>query len=255
MPAVDRAVMILNLFLDGEGSRTVPDIMAKLELPRSTTYELVQTLVANKYLRAVDGYGNRYDLGLRLLELGSTFSAGIDLAGQGRVVAEQIMSRCDETVHIASRDGRDVIYLVKADSPHAVRMVSAVGRRLPAHCTAVGKAMLADLPDDEITQLYHDMTDWPSMTPNTITSIDGLRAQLDQIRASGLAFDDCESNHDVKCVAAPVRDVSGAVVAGISISVPVHRADRLDDELARHVVEGAHDLSERLGYTRRRSIS
>ncbi|NEE02080.1 IclR family transcriptional regulator [Phytoactinopolyspora halotolerans] len=252
VPAVDRAVKILNVFLDGQGPRTVPEITAHVDLPRSTTYELVQTLVANNYLRAVDGYGNRFDLGIRLLELGSTFSAGIDLAEQGRVVADTIMARCNETVHIATRDGRDVIYLVKADSPHAVRMVSGVGRRLPAHCTAVGKAMLADLSDDELAELYRDVTDWPAMTPKTITTFDELLDQLHTVRGRGLAYDDCESNPDVKCVAAAVRDLSGAVVAGISISVPVHRADhRLDDELTHHVAEGARDLSARLGYTPR----
>lgn len=248
VPAVGRALDLLDVFLDGKGPRSVPEITAELGLPRSTTYELVQTLVARKCLRPVDGNGHRYDLGLHLFELGSAYADSVDLTDQGQQVAREVVARCDETVHVATLDGTDVVYFVKADSAQAVRMVSAVGRRLPAHCTAVGKALLAGLDDQEVAARYAETGEWVRMTPNTIADLDELLAALAWVRQRGLAFDDCESNVDVRCVAAPVRDASGEVVAGLSISVPVHRSDRLHGELAEYAADAARSLSVRLGY-------
>ena len=172
----------------------------------------------------------------------------MDLADQGQQVAREVVARCDETVHVATLDGTDVIYFVKADSSQAVRMVSAVGKRLPAHCTAVGKVILAGLDDAEVVSRYAGTQEWVRMTPDTIGGLDELLAALVPIRRLGLAFDDCESNVDVRCVAAPVCDASGEVVAGLSIAVPVHRSDRLRGELAECAVNAARSLSARLGY-------
>jgi len=244
---VIRALDVLDTFLDGKGPRTVAEITAELGIPRSTAYELVQTLVARHCLRAVDGHAHRYDLGLHLFELGSAYADSIELSEQGRHVAQELVARSDETVHVATLDGTDVVYLVKADSSKAVRMVSAVGRRLPAHCTAVGKALLSGLDDDEVARRYAD-GEWIRMTPNSLESLDALLTELAQIRERGLAVDNCESNVDVRCVAAPVRDASGHVVAGLSISAPAHRTERLSDELAGYVADGATALSARLGY-------
>jgi IclR family KDG regulon transcriptional repressor len=127
-------------------------------------------------------------------------------------------------------------------------MVSAVGRRLPAHCTAVGKILLAGLADEEIAKRYRGAGEWVTMTPNSLASLDALLSELPQVRDRGLAFDDCESNPDVRCVAAPVRGAAGEVAAALSISVPVHRSDRLATDFAALAAEGAHRLSERLGY-------
>lgn len=248
VPAVGRALDVLDLFLDGKGPRSVPEITAELGLPRSTAYELVQTLVSRSCLRTADAQGHRYDLGLHLFELGSAYAESLDLTEQGQQVARDVVARCDETVHVAALDGTDVVYFVKADSSQAVRMVSAVGKRLPAHCTAVGKALLAGLADDEVVRRYANITEWVRMTPNTIASVEDLLAELAAVRVRGLAFDNCESNVDVQCVAAPVRDAGGGVVAGLSISVPVHRAERLTGEIADCAREAAQTLSTRLGY-------
>ncbi|NDL57120.1 IclR family transcriptional regulator [Phytoactinopolyspora mesophila] len=250
VPAVGRAIDVLDLFLDGKGPRSVAEITAALGLPRSTTYELVQTLVARRCLRVVDGHAHQYDLGLHLFELGSAYGDSIELTEQGQQVAQEIVARSNETVHVATLDGAEVVYLVKAESPKTVRMVSAVGRRLPAHCTAVGKAMLAGLDDEDVVARYDDVQEWIRMTPNSVASLPDLLAELDRTRQRGLAVDDCESNVDVRCVAAAVRDASGEVVAGMSISAPAHRADERADELAGYVSEGALELSTRLGYRR-----
>ncbi|RYJ21145.1 IclR-family transcriptional regulator [Streptomyces sp. L-9-10] len=248
VPAVTRALDILELFLDGDGTLSAPDVIRKLQLPRTTVHELLTTLAARSYLAAVPGQPGRYRLGVRSYQLGSRYAEQLDLAAEGGQVAREIAETCDETVHVAILEETDVIYIAKVDSTHAVRMVSAAGRRLPAHCTSVGKMLLASLPGAELENRIagHEFT---AMTPASITDPEVLRAELAGIRERGVAVEHRESNPDVSCVAAPVRDSAGRVVAALSISVPMIRwSDAREEELARLAVKGAGALSARLGH-------
>jgi DNA-binding IclR family transcriptional regulator len=159
-----------------------------------------------------------------------------------------VAAACDEAVHVAVLDGADVIYLVKVDSTHPVRMVSGVGRRLPAHCTAVGKILLADLDPAALdTVLTKDAL--PGMTPESITDPDRLRAHLEQVRAERIAVDIGESDSAMRCVAAAVRDHSGAAVAAMSISAPIIRWTAETQVTWTGLVrDGAATLSARMGY-------
>lgn len=249
VPAVTRALDILELFLDGDGTLSAPDIVRKLQLPRTTVHELVTTLAARSYIVQVPGQPGRYRLGVRPYQLGSRYAEQLDLAAEGQQVARSVAETCDETVHVAILEGTDVIYIAKVDSTHAVRMVSAAGRRLPAHCTSVGKMLLASLPEAELAARIPADAELIAMTENSITEPAALLAHLAEIRRRGIAVESRESNTDVSCVAAPVRDRTNRVVAALSISVPMIRwsDDRLD-ELTQLAAKGAADLSERLGH-------
>ncbi|MEU8649974.1 IclR family transcriptional regulator [Streptomyces sp. NPDC048737] len=249
VPAVTRALDILELFLDGDGTLSAPDIVRRLQLPRTTVHELVTTLAARSYIVTVPGQPGRYRLGVRPYQLGSRYAEQLDLAAEGQQVARTVAETCDETVHVAILEGTDVIYIAKVDSTHAVRMVSAAGRRLPAHCTSVGKMLLASLPDAELAARIPDDADLVAMTPNSITEPGALREALAQIRERGVAVESRESNPDVSCVAAPVHDRTGRVVAALSISVPMIRwSDERRIELEQLAAKGAAELSEHLGY-------
>ena len=247
VPAVVRALDILELFLDGR-ELSVPDITGRLGLPRTTVHELVNTLVARKYLTAVaDGVG-RYRLGLPLFQLGSVFAEHLDLAREARAVSEEVAGRCDETVHVAVLDGTDVVYIAKADSTYPVRLVSAVGRRVAAHCTAVGKMLLSDLDDAVLADRYPNGTPLARLTPKSITSPTKLRQHLADVREQGFAQESGESNDGVVCVAGPVRDAGGGMVAAMSISVPSPRwTDESAADLRALGLKGAGEVSARLG--------
>ncbi|MBO8194814.1 IclR family transcriptional regulator [Streptomyces oryzae] len=249
VPAVTRALDILELFLEGDGTLSAPDIVRKLRLPRTTVHELVGTLTARSYLVPVPGKAGHYRLGVRAYQLGSRYAEQLDLAAEGQQVARSVAETCEETVHVAILEDTDVIYVAKVDSTQAVRMVSAAGRRLPAHCTAVGKMLLASLPADQLAARLPDGAELRAMTPNSITDAATLRAELEQISERGFAVEESESNPDVSCVAAPVRDRSGRVVAALSISVPLIRwSEERCAELAELAQRGAVRLSERLGH-------
>lgn len=248
VPALQRAFDILELFLD-EAELSAPEITTKLELPRTTVHELLGTLVERGYLTHAGSSTSRYRLGVRSFQLGSAYADRLDLAREGQLAAEETSRECNETVHIGIREGTEVLYVAKVDSGHPVRMVSAVGRRLPAHCTAVGKALLAPLSTEKLDELYGASTLSP-MTANSITDYRSLLSELAEVRArSGQAREHCESNDSVACVAAPVYDHSSEVVAAMSIAVPILRWDeRVERELTGTVVRGAANLSERLGH-------
>ncbi|MEU5954688.1 IclR family transcriptional regulator [Streptomyces sp. NPDC047525] len=248
VPAVTRALDILELFLEGDGTLSAPEVTRRLQLPRTTVHELLTTLAARSYLVQIPDQTGRYRLGVRAYQLGSRYAEQLDLAAEGQQVAREVAETCDETVHVAVLEDTDVIYIAKVDSTHAVRMVSAAGRKLPAHCTSVGKMLLASLPPAELeTRLAG--RELVAMTQNSITEPDALLAALAEVRERGVAAEHRESNPDVSCVAAPVRDSAGHVVAALSISVPMIRwSEQREDELAELAAKGAGDLSERLGH-------
>ncbi|MFF8653517.1 IclR family transcriptional regulator [Streptomyces huasconensis] len=248
VPAVTRSLDILELFLEGDGTLSAPEVTRRLQLPRTTVHELLTTLAARSYLTQIPDQPGRYRLGVRTYQLGSRYAEQLDLAAEGQQVAREVAETCDETVHVAILEDTDVIYIAKVDSTHAVRMVSAAGRRLPAHCTSVGKMLLASLPQPELAARLQGR-EFTAMTPASITDPDELAAALADIRERGIAVEHRESNPDVSCVAAPVRDSAGRVVAALSISVPMIRwSEERERELADLAAKGAGDLSVRLGH-------
>lgn len=248
VPAVSRALDILELFLD-RATLTAPQITEKLDLPRTTVHELVTTLVDRGYLEAVSGAPTRFRLGMRLFQLGSQFADRLDLVREAQEAAGNVGAACDETVHVAVLDGTTVVYVAKVDSTHPVRMVSAVGRRLPAHCTAVGKMLLSGLSDEALDARYPRSQNLTGMTPKSIVSPTKLRVHLAEIREQGVSFDDCESNEAVRCVAAGVYDHTGRMIAAMSISAPIIRwNDTFAAQWRDLIADGAQALSQRLGH-------
>lgn len=249
VPAVSRALDILELFLE-RPALSAPQITEKLDLPRTTVHELVTTLTDRGYLEAVSGAPTRYRLGMRLFQLGGQFADRLDLVREAQEGAAKVAASCDETVHVAVLDGTNVVYIAKVDSTHPVRMVSAVGRRLPAHCTAVGKMLLSGLPEEAFDARYPRTQNLLTMTPRSIGSRAKLHAHLAGIRERGLSYDDCESNEAVRCVAAGVYDHTGRMIAAMSVSAPTIRwNDANATHWAELIAQGAKDLSRRLGYS------
>ncbi|GIE28098.1 transcriptional regulator [Actinoplanes italicus] len=251
VPAVIRALDILELFLD-RPEMSAREVIERLDLPRTTVHELLVTLVERSYLIPVPGQPVRYRLGMPLFQLGAAFAGRLDLVREAQIVARDVAAACDEAVHVAVLDGADVVYLVKVDSTHPVRMVSAVGRRLPAHCTAVGKILLSGLRRAELDAV---LTKGPlaGMTPESITDPERLRAHLEQVRTAGLAVDMGESDSAMRCVAAAVRDHSGAMVAAMSVSAPIIRwTPQVQPVWTELVRDGAAGLSARMGYQAQR---
>lgn len=245
VPALSRGLDILML-LGQQPDLGAPAVAAALDLPRTTVHDLLKTLEARGFICTAGN--STYRLGIRLFELGKGVERSLDLVEVAKLGAEAVAAKCGETVHIGVLDHTDVVYVAQIRSIHMVQLVSSNGGRLPAHLTAVGKVILAYQPEALLEELYPPGRQLKTMTPNSLPTTDVLHDALKVIRTNGVAWDTCESNPDVYCVAAPIRNATGAVVAGLSISVPVHRwnAERAE-ELRTFAVEGANDVSVNLG--------
>jgi DNA-binding IclR family transcriptional regulator len=248
---VKSAVRVLDIFellVQHPSGLSLSEICVGLDLPKSSGHALLMTLVNRGYLR--EGRRERtYRLGPALFEIGSAYISSTDLVADGQAVVSEVARTCDETVHLAVLDGSEVLYVVKEEGTRTIRMVSAVGRRFPAHGTGVGKTLLSSLSDDDLAERFPADVPLTALTPRTITDPQALRAELATIRARGYAFDYEESTPGLCCVAAPVYGSTGSVVAGMSISVPsVRFSPARRDELLTLLLFQTKRLSNILGF-------
>ncbi|MCS6827238.1 MAG: IclR family transcriptional regulator [Caldilinea sp.] len=241
-----KAARALTLFTPLQPEWTVGEMAKALELPKSSVSELLSSLAEHGLLRRV-GSG-RYRLGWRLLELGQTLLKTTEFRDEARAVMQEMVTRWGETMHLAVLESGAVVYLEKLRGQQGLQVeLSGVGVRLPAHCSGVGKVLLAHRPWEEVLRVVGDGELHP-FTPNTITSLDALAEELSRVRRQGYAYDLEEVSIGLCCVAAPIRDYEGQVVAAVSFSTPTHRFQMHKMQYTRAIVEGAQRISERLGY-------
>ena len=246
--SVANALDILEAFTGGQAELGVTELGKRLNLHKNNVFRLLATLEMRGYIEQNRETEN-YRLGLKPLELGKAFQRHCGLTLHGRESLEAAAARTGETASLGVLRGDRVIYIDVVETTRSVRVASRLGAVLPAYCTSVGKVLLAHRTSEEIAA-YLERTALTAYTPRTVTDPQVLLHQFGQIRRQGFAVDREEYEEAVRCVAAAVRDHSGAVAAAISLSGPAQRLpdERLRDELVPAVVEAARTLSRRLGY-------
>jgi DNA-binding IclR family transcriptional regulator len=189
----------------------------------------------------------RYRLSLRVFQIGSHALDALDLPARAMPALEALGAATEETVHLAVLDGAEAIFIGKVESPRPLRLYSQVGRRCPAHCTAVGKVLLAYAGSEQ--RALAAARPLKRYTAKTITSAAALERELEEVRRRGYATDEEEFEDGIRCVAAPVRDYRGRVVAALSVSVPAARLPRARAAaLVEQVLDTARRVSEALGH-------
>lgn len=243
---VDRVIDILETFTRLGPELGVSDISRALGLKKATAHRLLASL-RRRGIVAQDSQTRRYRLGMKLWELGQMATTQVDWLERVKPFLQQLTDLTGETTHLAVLNDGQVLYVEKVESSHSLRMPSQVGRRLPAHCTGVGKALIAFLPEEVVRSLVA-RRGLPSFTPNTITDPDRLEAELAAIRERGYSVDNEEIEEGLVCIGAPVRDHSSHVVAAVSIAGPSSRLrPETIERHARSVVRIARDISAALG--------
>jgi DNA-binding IclR family transcriptional regulator len=245
--SVSRGLELLRMFPAAESGLSLTEISRRLNLNRSTVFRVLVTLQAHGYVEH-DRESGKYRLGVTCLELGSAFMRQSDIRREALPILRGLRDACKESVHLAMLAGSEVVYLEKLDGLLPIGMMgSRVGGRAPAHCTGVGKAMLAYKPESEIRKLYVD-SGLRRFTPNTITDLTKLLSELASIREHGYAIDNEEHEQDVKCIAVPISNYRQKGVGAISVSGPAARIDRAIAErgLATKVKEAGQAICSRL---------
>ena len=217
-------------------------------LAKSTVHRLLASLVSLGY--AAQDENGRYRLTLKMFELSSGIVNSMDIMDVAKVHLERLAQRTGEAVHLVIRDGQDIVYIYKTESG-PMRMSSRVGLRSPLYCTGVGKAILATLPADEVTNIWQHTTP-QKLTTHTIVEFDALQAQLAEVRTNGYAIDDEENELGVRCVAVAIPGVGGRADSAFSISglAPYMTPERIR-RIATLALDARTDIMADLGLAKR----
>jgi IclR family KDG regulon transcriptional repressor len=248
LSSVANSLRLIRAFSEDHYEIGISDLAKRLGLAKSTVHRLASTLLEQGMLEQNAGDG-KYRLGLALFELGTLVRRKMDFTMEARPFLRTLLEKTGETVHLAILDHDSVLYVISLESKQALRMGSKVGTRVPVHCTAVGKTLLAFQPEGEVERII--ARGLPASTPNAIVDAKALQRELALVRARSYALDDEESEVGLRAIAAPIRNDAGNVIAAISIAGPVHRMTRKTLlGWVRELVEAGDAVSQRLGWSR-----
>jgi DNA-binding IclR family transcriptional regulator len=246
LQTIEKASEVLALFDREHTEWGVREVAEALGLAKSSAHDLLASLAQVGLLGKNDG--GRYRLGWRLVTLSETLLVTTELRREARPIMEELAAQYQETIHLAVLDDTKVVYVDKLEGRQAVRVeLTSLGTRLYAHCSSLGKVLLAYRPEAEVKRIVK-AEGLPRFTANTITNAGELELALTTIRKQGYAFDLEEILPDLCCVGAPIHDHTGHVVAAISMSVPAYRFQRSQIEFRKAIVRAGKMISERLGH-------
>lgn len=247
-PALRRAVQILDLVSELANPPTFTDIVALLGLPKSSVHGLCATLVELGLLHRSEA--GTYRLGSHTMTWANGFLRQTDLVAEFQRVLNERRELSQFTVTLTVLDGTQVIYLACANSNTALGFTFRIGMRLPAPFTATGKAMLSTLSDQEVSQRFS--AQWPSpLTPHSVTTRDGLMAELATTRQRGYSIDNGQIRDGMLCIGAPVYDFSGKAIAGLAVSMlEIEATEEAIESTGLALMDISQSLSSRMGRAR-----
>lgn len=246
LKSLTKVARVLGCFTASQRSLTLAEICARTGYPRSTTHRLLAAMREVGFVEQ-DRERDSYRLGLRLFELGSIALANLELHREGRSIVEALHRLTNRAVHLAVFDGLRAVVIQRTEADPTLS--NTMVENSPAHCTSVGKAILAYQPDDVVQRVIDAGLE--RFTETTITDPVALQQELEITRGRGFSIDNGEHQPGLRCVGAPIRNQSGAIFAGISVSAPSWQLPMTEiDELNKVVIYHANLISQRLGYVR-----
>lgn len=242
---LSRAIAVLFAFSARRPERSLDELAEELGFNKTSLLRILRTLESERFVLRD---GDLYRLGPRVLDFGNVYLSSLSVNEVARAPMERLALELGQTVSLAILDGFDVVYVGIEHAQREVGIQGEVGGRHLAHATGLGKVMLADLPKERLDELLSER-ELERLTHRTIVDPDALRQRLRKVRDDGYAMDDEERAIGIRCVAAPIRDHQGRVIAAMSIAGPIFHM--LDEEMPRvrdRLLEAAAYVSERLGH-------
>jgi DNA-binding IclR family transcriptional regulator len=251
--AVANALRLLHAFREGEGEIGVAELARRLGLPKNNVFRLLATMEEQSFIEQCRVSG-RYRLGIECHGLGKAYEQSRPLLERARLVLDQLLEQTGETVHLAVRDGFEVVHLEARSPVREIKIRERTGRRAPLHCTALGKVLLGCSPERLWREYDEQVVKRGKLPQRTSRSIDNPIKFFEHLRTVagiGYALDIGELEDGLGCAAAPVHDGSGELIAALSVSAPLFRVgeEALVGDLRVKVVGAAEQLSASLGYT------
>jgi DNA-binding IclR family transcriptional regulator len=244
--SLGRAFAILEEVARHREGIGLADLSKRVGLHNSTAFHLTKTLVSLGYVRQ-EKETKRYRIGRPLFALAASCLDEIEMVNVATPILEDLSRESGESAHFAVRMGDAVVVIARTSGPGAFQLTDRVGVVRPAHCTALGKMILASLSKDQFERFLSRVDLKPS-TEKSITEVPALRREIDGVRGSGVAFDDGEFNLEVRCVAVAVKDFTGATIGALGISGPIWRMTIQTMQTRAKMLQAAADrLSVELG--------
>ncbi|KAB7896085.1 DNA-binding transcriptional regulator KdgR [Rouxiella sp. S1S-2] len=248
----DSVSSVLKVFgilqaLGDEREIGITELSQRVMMSKSTVYRFLQTMKSLGYVDQ-EGESEKYTLTLKLFELGAKALQNVDLIRSADIQMREISRLTRETIHLGALDEDGIVYIHKIDSMYNLRMHSRIGRRNPLHSTAIGKVLLAWGEQNDVDALLADMQ-FTRSTEHTVMDAPSLVKVLEQVRSQGYGEDNEEQEQGLRCIAVPVFDRFGVVIAGLSISFPTIRfSEESKSDYVAMLHTAARNISEQLGY-------
>lgn len=240
---IERMMSLLDALAASPEAASLKQLAQATDLHPSTAHRILGAMTTARFVERQEA--GTYRLGIRLLELGNLVKSRINLREIALPYMQRLHERIGEAINLGIRHDDEIVYLERTSSGRSlVRVVYLVGGRAPLHLTSLGKLFLAADGPQKVKE-YARRTGLPGKTPHSLTTLAALEKELDKIRRHDLSYDNEEAETGLKCVAAPIRDDEGRLVAGLSVSAPV---DRHDADWASLIKGTADDISHALGY-------
>lgn len=245
--SLDRAIDIIEKLVESKQGLGVTQISDSTGLHKSTVYRLLSTLNYRGFVKK-DTENNKYTIGLKLFEIGSKVLNNLDLRTESKPYLMDLMNRTGETIHLGVMNNYEVVYIDKVEGTETIGMTSKIGRRVPAHCTSLGKTILAYSNEEYVDELL-EKKGLPRYTAQTIVEPQKLKEHLKEIKKKGYAVDDEEQELGIRCIAAPIFNYNGEVMASFSISGPASRmSEERVENLSNLITRFADKISSEFGY-------
>lgn len=245
LQSVDNAMQVLLTLGDNGDELGLSEISKRLGLGKSTTHRLLSTLERRGFVVKSPDSG-KYKLGIRIVHLGRGVLQNINVIKESRPHMEELSRNTGESTHLSLYSQGEITFVHKVTGQNPAIMGSVIGMRKPAYSTATGKALMAFLPQAELEE-YLATAKLQRITPNTIDKTEKLRAQLQQVRECGFSEDQQESEEGLVCFAAPVRNITGEVIAAVSVSGAASRMNDRREKLIAMVKDTADTISKSCG--------
>lgn len=223
--SAERTFRLLELIAGNQEGLNFSQIQTILDIPRSSAHSLIQEFLDNDYLLYIPE-SRKYYAGLSLINVAANCIESTDLIRDLRLLTTFLSKKLGKTAHAAILDGNQVTYLAKAHAGDELSLMRNIGNHLPAHCTAVGKVLLSQYSDEEVSQLYGDKP-LEKMTVNSIGSLAVLLSELQLVRQQGYAVEQREANERAACIALPLFSSGGRMLAAFSITCLAYEWDNL----------------------------
>ncbi|MDO4518818.1 MAG: IclR family transcriptional regulator [Eubacteriales bacterium] len=243
--SAERVLEIFDLLEMHPNGMTNKEISETLNYAQSSTLGILKTMKERGYL--LEDEQKRYYLGGRLMAIGATIASRIDVGKVAAPYLHHLMLTLEETCFLGVLSGKDIIYIAKETCARAISTNASIGSKKPVYCTGLGKAFLAFMPSEKSTELAKRLTFVP-YTAKTVKNLDELREQIFRFREWGYAIDDQEIEDGLWCLAVPIYDGSGTMVAAISTSGLKMRMIEKFDVIKKEMLDAAEGLSKALGY-------